>query len=231
VSRDGATAYVSNFNDGSVQVIDVASGARVRYLHVAPQNAYRLALSPDDARLYVTSTDGNLYAVDLTERDSTRSVRLGGGLHGLAIGRDGGTLVVSGANGHVWRVDACTLAVRASATLRSSASQEVALAPDETEVYVADERGAVDVLDAATLAPLRRLILRGLAPFGLAVTPDGAELYVASAGTGHVAIVDSRSGEVVHRYRVGGTPRRIAFDVAGASAVVSNEGNWFDVIR
>jgi DNA-binding beta-propeller fold protein YncE len=44
------------------------------------------------------------------------------------------------------------------------------------------------------------------------------------------AVVDRASG-ATEILPVGGTPRRIAFDATGSTAVISNEGNWVDVIR
>ena len=129
----------------------------------------------------------------------------------------------------VWRLDAGTLAVLASRSLTSS-PQDVALTPDETELYVANEGGFVDVLNPSTLQSVRRLTLAGLLPFGLAITADGAQLYVTSPSTGTLAIVDRLTGAVQVR-PVGGVPRRIAFDASGATAIVSNERNWVDIIR
>jgi DNA-binding beta-propeller fold protein YncE len=229
-TRDGRTAFVSNFHDGTVQLLDVGTGARTRVLNVDPQNAYRLALSPDDSRLYVTSVSGRLYAVDPSGARVATSVLLGGALQGIAISRDGLALTVSSADGMVWRLDAGTLAVLASRNLASSPAQDVALTPDETELYVANEGGFVDVLNPSTLQSVRRLTLTGLLPFGLAITADGAQLYVTSPNTGTLAIVDRLTGAVQVR-PVGGVPRRIAFDASGATAIVSNERNWVDIIR
>ncbi len=130
----------------------------------------------------------------------------------------------------MWRLNAGTLAVLASRNLGSFNTQDVALTPDETELYVANESGYLDVLDPATLQSIRRLSLAGLYAFGLAVTPDGEQIYVTSPYSGEVGIVD-RSTATIRHLPVGGTPRRIAFDASGSTALISNEGNWVDVIR
>jgi YVTN family beta-propeller protein len=160
----------------------------------------------------------------------TTSVLLGGALQGIALSRDGLSIMVSSAGGGIWRLNSCTLAVTASAETTAFPTQEIALGPDEREIYVANENGYLDVLDASTLQWLRRVDLRGLFTFGVAVTPDGTQLYVTSPRTGQIGIVDRTSG-VVRTLSVGGTPRRIAFDARGSTAVISNEGNWVDIIR
>jgi DNA-binding beta-propeller fold protein YncE len=229
-THDGKTAFVSNFFEGTVHALDVATGARTRILLVDPANAYRLALSPDDSRLYVTSMSGRLYAVDLAGTQATSFVTLGGALQGMAISRDGAALFVSNNQGALWRLNAATLAVVASRNTGAFPTQEVVLAPDETELYVANESGFVDVLNPSTLQPARRYDTPGMGPFGLAVTPDGVQLYVTSPSTGQLGIIDRATGSVVVR-TVGGVPRRVAFDASGATAVIANEGNWADVVR
>lgn len=230
-SRDGRSAYVSNYYGGTIDVITVASGERTRTIPIDSTNAYRVALSPDDARLYVTSMNGYLYAVDVGGQSATSSVHLGDALQGIALTRNGGALFLSGRSGKVWRLDACTLAATDSTTIVAGSLQDIALSPDESELYVAGENGFVDVLDPATLAPRRHYPLSSLRPFGMAVTSDGGQLYIASAQTGVVAILDAGTGAVLQTLPVGGVPRRIAFDAAGTTAVVANEGNWVDLIR
>ena len=230
-SRDGRTAYVSSYYGGTVDVITVASGERTRTMPINSTNTYRVALSPDDARLYVTSTNGYVYAVDVTGKNAMSSVHLGDALQGIALTRNGGALFLSGSRGKVWRMDACTLTATASTTIVAGSLQDIVLSPDESELYVAGENGFVDVLDAATLAPRRHYSLPSLRPFGMGVTSDGSQLYVASAQTGVVSILDAGTGTVLLSMSVGGAPRRIGFDAAGTTAVVANEGNWVDLIR
>lgn len=231
-TRDGRTAFVSNFNDGTVHVLDVATGARRRQIFIAATNAYRLALAPDDSRLYVTTTNGRLYSVDVMGVEATTSTYVGGSLQGIALARDGRTLFASSTTGDVWRLNACTLAVTGSVGGQGRyATQDIALGPSDSTLYVASEGGFVDVLDASTLQSTDRVSMAGYAPFGLAMTPDGAQMYITSPTTGDVAIVDRVTGGLVKVMRVGGVPRRVAFDATGSAAVVSNEGNWVDVIR
>lgn len=228
-TRDGATAFVSAYHGGGVHVIDVAKRREIAMIPVS-DNAYRLALSADEGRLFVSSTDGSLYVVSVAERRVSTSVRLGSALQGLALSPSGRSLVVTSTGGRVWKLDANALEIMTTGVVRGT-PQDVAVSRDESEIYVASESGTIDVLDGASLAGVARVSLDGMAPFGLALTPDDAQLYVTSPVTGSVAIVNRKSRTVVRTIRVGGMPRRVAFDAAGSRAFVANEGNWVDVIR
>ncbi|MDB4882864.1 MAG: hypothetical protein JWL95_1630 [Gemmatimonadetes bacterium] len=228
-NRAGTAAYVSAYYGGGVHVIDVATGKQTSTIPIS-SNAYRLALSSDEGRLFVSTVNGALYAVPTRGLTVTTSVQLGGALQGLALSRSGQTLFVASTQGVVWRVDPATLAVLSSKPV-AGALQDVAVSPDERELYVADEAGLVHVLDASSLAEVARIDLSPRRPFGLAVTPDGTQLYVTSPATGEVAIVDARTRATIRTLTVSGLPRRVAFSADGRTAVVANEGNWVDVIK
>jgi YVTN family beta-propeller protein len=229
-TRAGATAFVSGFEDGSLHAIDVASGEPAELPPVS-SNAYRLGLSSDEKRVFVTSTDGRLYALDMRGEPVAAPLQLRGALQGLALSPSGRTLFVSSNRGSVWKVDAATLRVMGPAATGGGRLQDVAVAPDESEIYAASENGWVDVLDAATMRRRQRIVLPGLAPFGLTMTPDGAQLYVTSPNTGDVVVIDRATREVIRTIRVSGTPRRVAFDRTGGTAAISNESNWVDIVR
>lgn len=228
-NRDGSRAFVSAFIGGGLHVIDVAQNRQVAGIRIA-SNAYRLAMLPDDSRLFVTSTNGKVYVVEPAEPRVTDSISLSGALQGIALSRSGRTLVVTSVQGGVWTIDAATLQVLRSNVVPGGL-QDVAIAADEREIYVANEKFGVDVLDGATLARKHRIALTEFAPFGLALTPDGSELYLTSPTTGTARIVDVRSRTVVYTFTLRGTPRRIAFDATGRTAYIANEADWVDVIR
>jgi DNA-binding beta-propeller fold protein YncE len=228
-NRDGSRAFVSAFISGSLHVIDVAQNRQVNAIRIA-SNAYRLAVTPDDARLFVTSTNGNVYVVNPVEPKVTDSIRLGGSLQGIALSRSGRTLLVTSTQGGIWRIDAATLQVLRSNVIPGGL-QDVAITADEHEIYVANEKFGVDVLDGTTLARKDRIALTDFAPFGLALTRDETEVYLTSPTTGTARIVDLRSRTAVYTFTLRGTPRRIAFDASGRTAYIANEADWVDVIR
>lgn len=228
VATSTGTAFVSGFNDGSVSVVDLPTNTIRQVVHVSRTNAYRLALSKDESRLYITSADGHLYTMNTASHVVTDSVSLLV-FDGLTIDHAGTTLYAT-ASGTVWRIDAPGLTTARQASL-GCAARDVALATDDSEVYVACEDGSIAVLDPSSLSTKAVISPPGAAPFGLAVSPDNAQLYVASSLTHTLTIIDRATRTVVKTLVLAGTPRRVVFNKLGTKAYVSNEGNWIDVIE
>lgn len=227
-TRDGEMAYVSGFQDGSITIARLRGDTISDLVRLPTRSAYRLALSPNERRLYVTSTDGRLYVFNTATRTIATSKSLGGSLQGLAIDHAGARLYVSSTAGDVWRLERGTLRSLRQTTL-DCAPQDVVLSNDDRELYVACEKGNVVVLDARSLEQLD--VLPVGPAFGLAVTPDGEQLYVSSPADGSVTIVELATRKIVNRVSVQGTPRRIAFSPSGDQAYVTNEWNWLTIIE
>jgi DNA-binding beta-propeller fold protein YncE len=223
----GTTAYVSGFNDGSIKAVSV-SAARVTGSVTIGSNAYRMALSPDGSRLYVTTTSGSVVVVNPATMTQGTSVGLAGSLQGIALHATGLALYVTSTDGTISRLLAGTLTL-ATSTRVGGKPADVAVAGAD-ELLVANEDGWVDVLNVSTLASKARILIPGASPFGLAVTHDGAHAFVASTN-GDVIIIDRATRTITQRLRVGGLPRRIAFTPDGLSALVANEAGRVDVIR
>ncbi|HKN65382.1 MAG TPA: YncE family protein [Gemmatimonadaceae bacterium] len=227
-TRDGEVAYVSGFQDGSITIVSLAGDTSSDLVRLPTRSAYRLALSPNERKLYVTSTDGRLYVFNTSTRTLATSKSLGGSLQGLAIDHAGARLFVTSTAGDVWRLERGTLRSLRQTTL-DCAAQDIALSSDDRELYVACEKGSVKVLDSRTLEQLD--ILPVGPAFGLAVSPDGEQLYVSSPADGAVTIVELATRKILSRVAVQGTPRRIAFSPSGDQAYVTNEWNWLTVIE
>jgi DNA-binding beta-propeller fold protein YncE len=229
-NRAGTVAYISAFAQGTIAVLDVSADSVVEVIQLPTRNAYRLALSPNESKLYVTSTDGRLFVMDTHSRDFERSKLLGGALQGLALDHAAHNLYVSSTAGEIWRLDQASLRTKRRANLNCVA-QDVALSNDDAELYVACEEGTVVVLDPISLETTGVIPVPTGSAFALAVTPDNAQLYVSSPAIGEVAILDRASHKPVWNVYVKGRPRRIAFNAHGDKAYVTNEWNWVNIIR
>ncbi|HEY7394265.1 MAG TPA: YncE family protein [Gemmatimonadaceae bacterium] len=228
VSR-GGTAFVSGFFDGTITVMNLSNNTVTKTVNVSSSNAYRVVLSKDESELFVTSNDGHLYAMNTSTWTVTGSIQTSAS-QGLTLNHAGTRLYASATSGAISRLDLPGLTTGKSTSL-SCAAQDVALAADDSELYVACEEGRVMVLDPVTLAAKDSVSLSGAAPFGLAVSPDNAQLYVASAMTGSLTIIDRATRSVIRTLTLLGMPRRVAFNRLGNRAYVSNEAGWIDVIE
>jgi YVTN family beta-propeller protein len=233
-TSNGASAIVSTFEGGRLHFINTATGAELGAPLVIGTNAYRLALSSDESRVFVTTVGGMLYAVDRVARTKLDSIQLTGSLQGISRRASDGRLVVSSTGGGLWLIDPATLDVVLSTTIPASA-QDVVYSMDGTRIFVGlESQGYVAVHDAATLARTDSIgfnALEPIAPFGLALSLDGSKLLVSSPASGRVGVVDVVSKSVLRTIPVAGTPRRIAFSVIGTRALVANEFGWVDVLR
>lgn len=226
-NRAGTRAYASTFYGGNVHVIDVASGSQAAVYPIG-SNAYRLALSGDESRLFVSTVNGTLHSVP-TSGGTQSVVALNGSVQGIAVNPVGGALFATTTSGNVYRIDPVTLGIQATRTVAPQL-QAIAVGPTGTELYVASEQGSLFVLDATSLATLATVSV-GCDAFGVAVTPDGAKVYVTCPGFGQLTIIDRPTRTVTSALTLSGTPRRIAFDATGATAVIANEYNWVDVVK
>ena len=229
-NRAGTIAYVSGFQDGTIGIVDVSGDSTIDLVRLPSRNAYRLALSPSGARLYITSTEGQLFVLNTATRSVRNRLRLGGSLQGMTLDQDGRALYVSSTSGDIWSIDAATLRVTRHAHIGCIA-QDVALSIDDKELYVACEKGSIDVLDARTLAAIDWIPVDAGSAFGLAVTPDNAQIWVTSPAAGYLTIFDRATRRGVGTLKVGGLPRRVAFSVRGDKAFVANEWNWVNIIE
>jgi YVTN family beta-propeller protein len=157
LSKDGSTAYVSNWGEQSVTVIDTASATVLDTIAVGTHPS-AMVLSPDGSTLYVANSDSDTISVIETDGDRVAGTidlapfagaRVGASPNALAIAPDGQTLYVANAGDND------------VAVVRLAASD--------------DEDSGANAGHVAGLLPT------GWYPTGIALAPDGGTLYVANA--------------------------------------------------
>lgn len=224
----GRLAFVTNQFDASVSVIDVAAGARIDDLPVGGDPAPVL-VAADGRTVFVSTNHDELVALSLSLRRVVARLSLPATSHHLAAHPRAARLFVSTRSaGSVLEVDAPSLRVRRVFEIGGQ-TQALAVAPDGTELYVADERGAVHVINLETGAPAATLHLPGGA-FGLDLTPDGTLLFVTMPADGRVHVLDRPSRRLVHTVVTGGVPRHTAFTPDGHTGLIVNEQGWVTVV-
>jgi YVTN family beta-propeller protein len=225
--RTGGRAFVSN-QDGSVSVIDVASNTVSQTISV-PGRAFVSLTSPNDDRLYVGSAIGKVYVYDFGSRRFTDSITVGDVPQHLTFNPDGIRLYVSMRDlGRVAEVDTRTNAV-VRAFNSTYGIQEAVVAPDGSELYVANQSGWLEVWNLGTGTKTQQITL-GDGPWALILSPDQSTLYAGILFSGEVAVID-RATRVVERYiDVGGIPRRIKFAPDNTTIVIANEAGYVTFI-
>ena len=229
IDAAGAHAYVTNQFSSNVGVIDVASNSQVSTIPVSG-DPFRVKLSLDGSRLFVTGNADSLFIVDVASREIVRRLAVGQDANGLAENYTGTRLYVSNqSDGTVAEVD-----LSAGTVIRSlivgGHPQELVLSPGGTLLFVADESGSVQVWSLREGAKRDEIVVPGGA-FAMAVSPDWRQLYISSALGGAVYLLDWKTGSTLKTVTTGGTPRRLAFTADGTTAVVANEAGWVDFIK
>jgi len=72
--------------------------------------------------------------------------------------------------------------------------------------YVTSEKGGVGVIDLDKMTLTRTFPVGADGPRGLSLNADGSRLLVANKNTGDLAVIDTASGEVVQRVKIGQNP-------------------------
>ena len=95
VDAAGPKAYVGNFSDNTVSVVDLGSGSVVATIPVSA-GPHGMTVSPDGKTVYI-SGDGasNLDVIDTATDRVRRTIEIGKSPHGLAMTPDGKTLLAA----------------------------------------------------------------------------------------------------------------------------------------
>ncbi|MGZ5714092.1 MAG: YVTN family beta-propeller repeat protein [Caldimonas sp.] len=210
-------AWVGNFKDDTVSVIDTAAGTVVATVPVA-KGPHGMAVSGNGATLYVSSDGASVVNVIDTASDKvTATIEVGRSPHGLALAPDGRVLL-AGVYGEdrVAFVDTATRSVLASVPVAKP--HTIAIRPDGKLAYVASQQPgafALVVIDLASRSIAKTLPL-DKPPRDLEFGWDGKALYFTMAGIDAVQVLDAASDRVAATIATGASPH-IAMQAHGAA--------------
>lgn len=212
IAAAGSKAYVGNFKDNTVSVIDTASGTVVATVAVAA-GPHGMAVASDGRLLYV-SGDGSstLSVLDTITNRVARAIEVGKAPHGVAIAPDGRLLLVA-VNGEdrIAFVDTATQAVVGRVGVAKP--HTIAIRPDGKVAYIASQEPghfALIVIDLNARSVLRTIAL-GKSPRDLEFGHDGKALYVTEAGINAVEVLDPASDKIVAEIPTGVSPHYANF--------------------
>lgn len=177
-TRDGAKAVVTEFDEGALAVIDVASGKVLHHIPTGGEQPTGVAVTPDGSQALVTNSwSGSLAFVDLKTLKAT-TVPLPGMPYDVVLSPDGATAFVSVSQlDHVAIVSVAERKVVGQVET-GRRPRSLALTPDGRVLAVGNlTQGSVSFIDAVD----RRLIGDGPTPAvnlrGVAIYPEGRLAY------------------------------------------------------
>lgn len=202
----GPKAYVGNFKDNTVSVIDTTTGKAVATIPVAA-GPHGMGITSDGRWLYV-SGDGSstVSVIDTTIDHVTRTIEVGKTPHGVALVPDGQLLVAVNGEDRIAFVNTATQAV--VATVAVAKPHTIAISPDGKAAYVASQEPghfALVVIDLSKRAVVRTIAL-DKPPRDLEFGHDGKALYFTKAGVNAVEVLDPASDKIVAEIPTGASP-------------------------
>jgi YVTN family beta-propeller protein len=222
-----AKAYVGNFKDNTVSVIDTGRAAVIGVIPVAT-GPHGMVLSPDGRTLYVSGDGSSQVSVIDTATDRVaRTLEVGRSPHGLNLSRDGRRLFVA-----VYGEDRVAVINTASgqqlASVLVAKPHTIAVLPGGDRAYVTSQAPghfALAVVDLNTLAVLHELPL-DKPPRDIESAFDGRAVYFTLAGENAVQVLDARSDQIVARVPTGISPHiaNLFRGAAAATVVVQGPG-------
>ena len=223
----GPKAYVGNFRDNTVSVVDIAAGTVVATIPVSA-GPHGMAVAPDARTVYITG-DGssNLDVIDTAANRVRRTIEIGKAPHGLAMMPDGKTLLAAiYGEDKIAFIDVATLTPVGGVSVAKP--HTIAIRPDGAVAYVASQepgKFALVVVDLATRKVTRSVAL-DKPPRDLEFGFDGKALYFTQAGVNSVQVLDPATDRIVAQIPTGASPH-IAGVYRGApagTAVVQGPG-------
>lgn len=195
ISHDGRRAAVVAYGGNTIDLFDVATGARTERIDLGTNTRpHGLVWLPDDRLVATCEGSDTLAVVRLDARGGTR-------VRGLPTGQQGShMLVVRGDTAYVANMKSGSVSVVDLAGRRpprivpaGKEPEGIALSPDGRRLWVADRMAAeVRVLDTATWKELGR-VATGAMPIRIVVTPDGRRAIVSNHRAGTLSVIDARA--------------------------------------
>jgi YVTN family beta-propeller protein len=232
-------AYVTNWIDNSVWVIDIATNNVVGSPIPVGRLPEGVAVTPDGTKVYVannnlnlngTGTDTDTVSVITTATNTVvATITVGNQPSGVAVTPDGTKVYVVNQGGTVSVIATASNTVVATVTVGANPSG-VAVTPDGTKVYVVNTgyggSSTVSVIATASNTVVGSPIPVGFFPRGIAITPDGTKVYVTNQSDGTVSVIVTATNNVVgSQITVEKLPLGVAVTPDGTKVYVANRGS------
>jgi YVTN family beta-propeller protein len=190
ISPDGSHAYVTNRNDESVSVIDLATQAVTATIEEVAENATGIAVTPDGTRAYVTDWENDeVQVIDLSTNTLGPRIPVGSEPSAIAMTPDGTRAYVTDeGSDDVLRITLATNAVGSPIEVEDG-PEAIAITPDSKRAYVLSFFNPVTAVDLDTDTPIGPIEVEEEFLEGIAILPDGSRAYV-TAGDNELHPID-----------------------------------------
>ncbi len=226
----GSKAYVGNFKDNTVSVIDTAAGKPVATIPVAA-GPHGMTISPDGRWVYVSSDGSSTVSVIDTSSDRvTKKIEVGKSPHGVTLVPGTGLLLVA-VNGEDKIAFVDTSKQSVIATVGVGKPHTIGVGPDGKMAYVSSQvpgRFAVVVIDLSSRSVVRSIGLNK-PPRDLEYSSDGRAVYFTEAGVNAVEVLDPASDKIVAEIPTGVSPHYVNHfrNTEFGMAIVQGPGELF----
>jgi YVTN family beta-propeller protein len=224
IGATAQTAYVTNFEDNTVSVIDTGNHRLLATIS-GFTSPLGLAMTPDGSKVYVANgtTPGTVSVINTFTNRIATTITVGGDPGMVAVSPDGNHVYVTNqSDGTLSVINTSTNNVSATVTLGGSPAG-VAVTPDNAHVYIAVFPSRVAELNASTnqvTATISDPSINGAAL--LAITPDGKTLYVSNEISNKISVVSTATNLVTTSISVGQIPLGLAITPDGKTLYVAN---------
>jgi YVTN family beta-propeller protein len=218
-------AYVGNFKDNTVSVIDTDAGKVVATVPVAA-GPHGMAITQDGRTVYVSGdATSSLDVIDTATDKVVKTIDVGKAPNGVALTPDNRLLLVAVyGEDRIAFIDTSTQTV--AATMAVPKPHTVAISPDGKLAYVTvQEPGhfALTLIDLATRSVVRTLALEKTPRDG-EFSYDGKAFYFTQAGISSVQALDPASDRIVAQIPTGVSPHFVSYPRGSAFGMVVVQG-------
>jgi YVTN family beta-propeller protein len=206
----GPKAYVGNFADSTVSVIDTTAGKVVATIPVA-EGPHGMVMTPDGRTVFVAGdASSKLSVIDTASDKVVKAIEVGKSPNGITLTPDGRHLLVTVyAEDRVDILDAATQAI--VSTVAVAKPHTVSISSDGKTAYVTSQdpgHFALVVIDLAKRAVVRSVPL-DKTPRDAEFGSDGKAFYFTEAGVSAVQVLDPATDKIVAEIPTGVSPHYV----------------------
>lgn len=223
-------AYITNFNDATVSVIDTETNKNIDTISV-PTQPVGVAVHPSGETVYIAhSTTHNLSVLDATTNELKLVIDLGSGPRGMVVHPDGSKLYVAISFGNqVIVIDTITNNIIDRIDV-GELPDGMSILPDGSAIYVVNAlSNSISVIDTASNEVIDTFGYFPAAGEGIAVHPDGETVYILDSD--EIAVIDTEDNTISDVIQLGLNSIELTVSPSGeAIYVTSNSNNTLIII-